>query len=202
MRSKAGRRTAAILEEAPIEGVLVADIAPRAGEDVGVDLRLRRAVDVDAPREDALRTRAAIGTAAYGTCVGVDRAVRARRAGRRLGGVAANVAADGVELARQQQQQQLARQRRCGRGLRRPGSHVEGAQLDRLGLPRERMARCGAREAGEDEQRRGRRHAGEVGGHHGWLGTKGGRNPDVSHADLESLFFFSLVWMGEGVGWP
>lgn len=82
--------------------VQVAHLGAGAREDVRVELRLRRAVDVDAAREDALGAGARVRTAANGLVDGVGGAVRAREAGGRQAGIAPYPAADGVEVSLQQ----------------------------------------------------------------------------------------------------
>lgn len=89
--------------------VQVAHLRAGAREDIRVELRLRRAVDVDAAREDALGAGPRVWTAANGLVDSVGGAVRAREARGRQVGIAPYPAADGVEVSLQQ----LFRGRRC-----------------------------------------------------------------------------------------
>lgn len=82
--------------------VQVAHLRAGAREDVRVELRLRRAVDVDAAREDALGAGPRVRAAANGLVDGVGGAVRAREAGGGQVGIAPYPAADGVEIALEQ----------------------------------------------------------------------------------------------------
>lgn len=84
--------------------VQVAHLRAGAREDIRVELRLRRAVDVDAAREDSLGARPLVRTAANGLVDGVGGAVRAREARGWQVGIAPYPAADGVEVSLEQLQ--------------------------------------------------------------------------------------------------
>lgn len=94
---------AAKLEEPPVEVVLITHVGAGAGEDVGVELRLRRAVDVDAAGEDALGAGRAVRAASDGLVLDVDGAVRSGEARGWEVWVAPYKATDGVEVPLLQQ---------------------------------------------------------------------------------------------------
>lgn len=94
---------AAKLEEAPVEVVLITHVGAGAGEDVRVELRLRRAVDVDAAGEDALGAGRAVRAASDGLVLDVDGAVRSGEARGWEVWVAPYKATDGVEVPLLQQ---------------------------------------------------------------------------------------------------
>lgn len=123
--------------------VLVAHVGAGAGEDIRVELRLRRAVDVDTAREDSAGASAAVRTAADGLVLDVDGAVRAGQARGWEVWIPPYIAADGVEVSpqhlvrhRSERGRELGRGR-CGNG---PWRHVELADGDCLCFSGQRMA--------------------------------------------------------------
>ena len=119
-----------------LKDILVADVGAGTRKDVGVDLGLRPAVEVDAAGKDAGRAGAPVGTAADGVVLLVDVAVRPGRAGGGQQRVAANEAADGVEALPPAQGAQLPRRERGGgrqRRVRGGGDEVVGDRHCRRG---------------------------------------------------------------------
>lgn len=90
------RRTTPILKIPALETILVAYVPALARVHIRIHLRLRPTIPVHAPREHALRARAAIGTASNRAVLDVDGAVRTGRARRGQVRVSADVAAHGV----------------------------------------------------------------------------------------------------------